>query len=444
MIDPPSSYQWAVVTEWSSLSAEDQMALASLYARVFAAPPYREAFTDEGAADAVRRLFSLGGVLAIMRDQGGAIAAFAGGYPKNPDVFFIEELGVDPSRQGLGLGRAMINALLSTTSSYSGWELRTERHNSKALKLYGSLGFELKGVTEVVPQNRTGGSVSLDSRVYLVKGARRPVAFHRLALAYPSGNATAILFDQLMHVDARALNEDVTNRASAIQGVPPVEQCGFITTPRMPTSVARLQMFGGEFCGNALRSAAWLVMRGADSRGQIECSGVEKPLGFEIESGVVSLEMPVVVSKSGPCTQRPDGIEVELSGITHLVQFPSRERRTPEAREVLQSLLNQPDSSYASLPALGVSQFEESSRSAQFAVWVRDVNTIFDETACGSGTAAIAMALAWRAGSSTKVDVVQPSGRVISGEAHVEPGAGVTRASIAGNVEILFDGEVSK
>ena len=67
-------------------------------------------------------------------------------------------------------------------------------------------------------------------------------------IADPAGNITAIVKDGVADDDYRSV-------AAAIMQDPQwkVEQVGFITEPKVGGE-ARLQMMGGEFCGNAARS----------------------------------------------------------------------------------------------------------------------------------------------------------------------------------------------
>lgn len=47
-------------------------------------------------------------------------------------------------------------------------------------------------------------------------------------------------------------------------------------------------------------------------------------------------------------------------------------------------------------------------------VYVRDINTLFYETACGSGTTAVGIYQSFKNGKSVNLEVVQPSGNIIN------------------------------
>src|SRR5687768_3779955 len=77
----------------------------------------------------------------------------------------------------------------------------------RALDTYQS-AFAPERVYEVVPQRRQDGDIGLDERVYLSNPPslerERPETLKRTAIAYPSGNTTAIVFDQLLYADRKA------------------------------------------------------------------------------------------------------------------------------------------------------------------------------------------------------------------------------------------------
>jgi diaminopimelate epimerase len=167
----------------------------------------------------------------------------------------------------------------------------------------------------------------------------------------------------------------------------------------------------------------------------VEVSGVDRPLIFNVREKEVRLEMPL--PQGGELVRRvSEGWLVQLDGIAQLVTKPEPEQ-TP--RQLLESLFDSNKYQLTEQPAVGVSVYDEASKQAAFCVWVKEVDTTFDETACGSGTCAIGVAQAWETGRSTTLDVIQPSGEVIRTEASYGPG-GVNGSFIAGGVKMLYDG----
>lgn len=112
------------------------------------------------------------------------------------------------------------------------------------------------------------------------------------------------------------------------------------------------------------------------------------------------------------------------------------------ARDLLENIRKENLYNISSLSAFGVSCFDQETSKADFCVWVNTVNTIFDETACGSGTSSIGVALAMNQKDSLAQDVIQPSGQIIRTLANFDASQSkVVSSSIAGKVDILFDGE---
>jgi diaminopimelate epimerase len=258
----------------------------------------------------------------------------------------------------------------------------------------------------------------------------------RVVVAYPSGNTTAIILGQPTGYDQKNINDRILCAwRSQYPNQPEIEQCCIVTQPQDPDVIARVDMLGGEFCGNATRSAIWLLTGGLRRTGLVEVSGVDRPLIFSVRDKEVILEMPL--PRAGELVRRVDeGLLVQLEGIAQLVTSP-RSDQTP--RQLLGTLLKDDKYQLTKQPAVGISAYDKETKQATFCVWVRDIDTMFDETACGSGTSAIGVAQAWETGQAIALDVVQPSGETIRTEATVKPGM-VDASFITGSVSILYDG----
>ncbi|HUS26608.1 MAG TPA: hypothetical protein VMY99_04660 [Nevskiaceae bacterium] len=295
------------------------------------------------------------------------------------------------------------------------------------------------------PTEKTAGQfevVSLPNPADLereITREREPISrLERVAVAYPSGNTTAIVFGQLPDYDPRTLNGQIMRAWKTRRpDQPEIEQCCIVTQAQDPDAIARVQMLGDEFCGNATRSALRLLAGGQWCTGLVEVSGVDRLLTFNIRNKEVQLEMPL--PRGGELVRRVnEGWLVQLDGITQLVTTPEP-GQTP--RQLLEGLLRNNAYKLAEQPAVGVSSYDEASKQAAFCVWVKAVDTMFDETACGSGTCAIGVVQAWETGRSAKLDAIQPSGEVIRTEATYGPGA-VNGSFIAGGVKVLYDGKL--
>ncbi len=270
---------------------------------------------------------------------------------------------------------------------------------------------------------------------------RGTLSLERIVIAYPAGNTTALLFDTLPHEDRAALHAGILRTwEGQATGQPKIEQCCFVTRPRDPRAATRVELFGGEFCGNAARCAAWLACDG-DGDGLIEVSGVERPLRFLVGDGRVAMEMPV---PGAPDLVTPvaEGSLVRLDGIAHLV-VDSGWGDVRGAGALVRELVCQGRYGLDGQLAVGVSRYDEESGAADFHVWVRRLGTFCDETACGSGTSAIGIAAAAARRASATLDIVQPSGSSMITEASYSPMLGaVVSSAISGAITVLYDGSL--
>lgn len=427
-----------------------QTKLIGIYQRAFSMPPYEEEFDQESARDAFEYIYGRNGDIKIGILNGDPVS-FAAGFLKPDGSYFIEELAVEPEFQGNAFGRRVVEELITTAESRypATIELRTSINNIKAINLYTSLGFQIDtSRVEQVPNLRKDGSFKLDERIYLIKPLfknemRENNLLRRVVIAYPSGNTTGIVFDNFTQSELRdnnTLNQRIMNTwKETANNYPEIEQCCFVTAPKDPSAIARVEMFGDEFCGNATRSVIRVITGGKEYSGFIEVSGVERPLAFSMEQDdTVKLEMPLPEDKSKLTEKLEEGILVKLDGISQLVVFDKK----VSPRELLTEILNRGKYKLDQEQAVGVSVYDKDKKIAKFCVWVKDVNTVFDETACGSGTCAIGVASAMGIQESTEIEIIQPSGEIITTKTIYNKNSGTVELSeIAGEVDILFDGE---
>lgn len=261
----------------------------------------------------------------------------------------------------------------------------------------------------------------------------------------PTQNMTVLVEDQV----PRELHRSMADKLMAYDGVF-AEQVGFVEKPQNPAAWARLQMMGGEFCGNAAMSLAALLVldRGEEVVGQrqevpLEVSGAEGLLTVEVvtreESLRCSVGMPAPESVESLVLPL-DGKEYEVAavafkGITHLIVKTEQiagdksafaERAVTEWRKTFD------------VDALGIILYDWVRRSITPLVYVKSTMTRVWERGCGSGTAAVGAWLASTAAGTIAADISQPGG-VIS--VRVEYAAGQPRKiSISGDVKIVARG----
>ena len=255
-------------------------------------------------------------------------------------------------------------------------------------------------------------------------------------LADPSGNTTAFVLSPVASDDYGPVARTVMDRLNA-------EQVAFVHDDRM-------DMMGGEFCGNASRSfALWQALHRpnglslAPLQGQLQQtvtvsgaphpltvtlrgdgSGLHASIAMPLPNRILPLEEPFL----GPCTL------IEYPGISHVLL----ENRTPldddpaAVRELLESL-------GAEDGCFGLLYLEDNSLRPR--VLVRDTCTDVWESSCASGTCAVAAALALRQNTSLTLELFQPGGS-LTACATVE-GGNLTALTLDGPVTFPKSGTIT-
>lgn len=226
----------------------------------------------------------------------------------------------------------------------------------------------------------------------------------------PSGNITALI----PLPDEASCDPAIAE--TVMRAEPSCEQAGFVL-PGQGNSTVRLQMAGGEFCGNAsLCTAALTAVRtgipvGSPFRLRITVSGTAEPVSVSLERKDVSfftgtVDMPPVI---GIRKVRFPGAESEsvyvviMPGISHAIVPESfgLDRAEAVIRDWC-SMLN--------APAMGILLTDESFSRMTPLVYVPAVNTLYRENSCASGTAAVGALLASRRQSPACFTIEEPGG----------------------------------
>lgn len=210
-------------------------------------------------------------------------------------------------------------------------------------------------------------------------------------ILWPGGNTTALVEEKFPRERYVLIARQILAENKM------VEQVGFLETPENPEAAVRLQMMGGEFCGNASRTAAyfWATKTGLKSF-NIEVSGFPELLHAEVDGDDVVLQLP------GSFFQKVDKHIVDLMGIRFIIQ------EFPKDLNKAQSLIEKHKGDF---PAVGViyTNFEDEKITIDPIVWVRETNTCYDETACGSGSIAAGIAAFLKNPGKNIFTVTQPS-----------------------------------
>ena len=224
------------------------------------------------------------------------------------------------------------------------------------------------------------------------------------------------------------------------------EQAGFLEAPAAPGADARLQMMGGEFCGNAAMSlGAYLARRdgladGETARYALEISGADARVPCEIARaggdyvGRVDMPLPaefktVRLPLSWGEAEYP---LVALPGISHVI-VPAEFGRI-DAETLIQSWQRR-----LNVPAAGILRFDESQSRFEPLVYVAATETRVWERGCGSGTAAIGCYLSVKNGSPIEKTLYQPGGEISVRAETI--GNRAKRLTISTRVKIVCEGD---
>jgi diaminopimelate epimerase len=221
---------------------------------------------------------------------------------------------------------------------------------------------------------------------------------------------------------------------------PRVEQVGFLEDAVLPGAVLRLQMMGGEFCGNASMSAAAYAARqdGLSSLDiPLEVSGYSGLLRCRLDRrddglwGTVNMPLPARISTAA-LPGVGDVPAVVFDGITHCIVPASA-----VTREAAEAAIG-PLCAALGTDACGILLCDESAAAFAPLVYVRSTGTAVWESGCGSGSAAVGAYLASRRDASKTTGLRQPGG-TITVFAEWKNGH-VSALTITGHVALLEQG----
>lgn len=251
----------------------------------------------------------------------------------------------------------------------------------------------------------------------------------RVLRADPAGNITLYVLDPV----TPELRPTVTAHLLGISEFK-AEQLAYCCPPIMGGQ-GRIEMAGGEFCGNATRAFAMVMQQEmgvpSPSSMRLEVSGCDHLVTAysDCREGTAESEMPLPRSVRTVQIGSQSGVLVDLDGIAHLVVedlVPSLEF-FQSAEPIFQQI--------PELEAYGVMFLDRSSSRMTPLVKVPAANTLVWEGSCGSGSVASAIACTLDAPDGDySQDLIQPAG-VIQVKLTLSQRQ-VTRVSIGGPVRL--------
>lgn len=235
----------------------------------------------------------------------------------------------------------------------------------------------------------------------------------------PVENMTIFVLDQVPRKDQGDISKKLIDYSS-IYG----EQVGFVERSKKNDNI-RLQMMGGEFCGNATRSLAALLVDRAYRQIQVEDQGTYRVLletsgmndliecrvrRTEIHNEYYSeIKMPNplgvierVVNFQG---KEIKVIKVEFQGISHFIvdskEVGDRDRFYLEVKKHMDE---------GEYEAFGIMYYDYDENFMNPLVYVKPIDSLFWERSCASGTCALTVALTYLESKDSHLDIRQPGG----------------------------------
>lgn len=248
----------------------------------------------------------------------------------------------------------------------------------------------------------------------------------------PGGNKTALIYG-IEYTDSqkRLINRRIMEKN------PQVEQVGFLNN-----KVNRLEMAGGEFCLNATRCAIYEYSKGNTEKVELSVSGTNKKLvgrilndnKVEVRLGIDKNIDDLIEIKNDFICIKIDGILIAILDEEKSKKYIQKLRENEEVakNELKRLMITKIDSEEK---AIGIMLLEKELGKIKInpIVWVKEIDTVFYETACGSGSLGTAI-YNYLKNKDKKIELIQPSGYSINVELAVNENY-IENAIIAGIVE---------
>ena len=270
--------------------------------------------------------------------------------------------------------------------------------------------------------------MKVSNREHCVEDTKRQV---RYAICVPGGNATALVYGTDYTTEQKKMINDIIIAKHNNF----VEQVGFIDLNKKP----ELQMAGGEFCGNATRSSAFMYLDGKEGTLDIIVNRTDVVNAGVDHENNAWCEIPLYHGND-VITLMDEGIfKVKMNGMISIVVKEEVAKRyissdEDEMKKVGMEFIHKYNLEESEAVGVMLCENIDGVLKINPIVWVKSVDTLFYETACGSGTTATVMVESYLNNSSKKLDVIQPSGLIINANITNNNGI-ITKAVISGPVE---------
>lgn len=227
----------------------------------------------------------------------------------------------------------------------------------------------------------------------------------KIIVANPSGNVTIFVMTPCDKSDYQKIANALFTQTNY-----QAEQVAFVLKDYPSDVDGAIDMSGMEFCGNASRSYGLLLATCNDKNEfKIAISGANKPIKTTSDpiTGFAKVDMPL--PKSIWAYPKYQGTLVDMDGIVHLIVDISK--YSPDSFESIRDFFYEENDP----AAFGVMYYDFKDKFMTPVVYVRDVNTVYHEGSCGSGTVALAVSLSKDAkDGDLYYSIKQPAGSIES------------------------------
>lgn len=228
----------------------------------------------------------------------------------------------------------------------------------------------------------------------------------------PGGNQTALIDGcEYTANQKKLINKMIMEKYSQ------VEQVGFFDN-----KINRLQMASGEFCMNATRCAVYEYFKENKDKIEISVSGTDKKMiGRVLNDNKVEIRLDICKNINDLIDIKNNFTCVKLDGIliatldeekSKKYIYKLRENEEIAKNEIKQLMIKEIETEEK---AIGMIFLEKVSDKIKInpVVWVKDIDTVFYETACGSGSLGTAIYNYYK-NKEEKIELTQPSGYSIN------------------------------
>jgi diaminopimelate epimerase len=247
---------------------------------------------------------------------------------------------------------------------------------------------------------------------------------YEIVIADPAKNITVFVLTPIPQAEraevARALLADPAIKAEQVGFVLPPSQgaplLGGITL-RRASPLWRLEMMGGEFCGNAARSFGLYVARQTGLSGQVflevEISGARTPVKVlvDVDQGLAEASMPPALEEGTLLYEKAVLPVYFFEGIVHVLAPDIEASET--VFYAIKALLEKRFREAARFDAVGVMFYDSAAQVMTPAVYVRATDTLVFESSCGSGSVALGLYLTRNLNNGETILALRQPGGII-------------------------------